>query len=76
VVQLTWQDRSVNETGFRIERREANGAFSEIATVGANVTQYQDTNAQPGTAYEYRIAAQNGQGSSPWTPVAAVSTPP
>ncbi|MBA2671546.1 MAG: fibronectin type III domain-containing protein, partial [Gemmatimonadetes bacterium] len=59
---LTWQDRSVNETGFRIERRASDGAFVEIGTAGSNATQYSDQTLAAGTTYEYRVRAFNGQG--------------
>ena len=44
-INLTWTDNATNETGFKIER--CKGAtctnFTQIATVGANVTSYSNT---------------------------------
>jgi hypothetical protein len=74
--QLTWQDRSVNETGFRIERRVGDGAFVEIGTVATNETQYSDPTLTAGTTYEYRVRAFNAQGSSAPSPTASVTTAP
>lgn len=40
---LRWTDNSGSETGFKIERSADGTTFTEIATVGANVTRYQDS---------------------------------
>jgi hypothetical protein len=50
-VRITWEDRSVNEKGYRIYRDGG-----PIATVGANVQQYEDFDAEPGRTYEYSVA--------------------
>ena len=53
---LYWQDNSIDEDGFRIERAASpDGPFSPIATVGANVTEYMDDNLTPHTTYYYRV---------------------
>src|SRR4051812_30177357 len=62
-VQLTWDDNSNDETGFRIERADSSNVFSAIGTVGSNVTLYYDAAAQTGTLYHYRVAAFNAAGS-------------
>jgi PKD repeat protein len=74
-VSVSWVDRSVNESGFAVERRAAGGTFSRIATVGANVNTYTDQLVQPGTTYEYRVVAENRHGRSPATPPVVVVTP-
>ena len=58
VLKLTWVDKSSNETGFYVERAPQGGAFTRIATVGANVTTWSQT-AQAGT-WQYRVQAFNG----------------
>ena len=64
-MRLTWTDRSVNETGFKIERKlTAGGTFTEIATVAAGTEQYTDTTASNDTEYTYRIRAWNADGDS------------
>ena len=50
-VRITWEDRSLNEKGFRIYRDG-----EPIATVDANVQQYEDFDAEPGRTYEYAVA--------------------
>jgi hypothetical protein len=56
-IGLSWSDNSTNETGFVIERSESGGSFSELATVGANVTTYSDASAVAGITYTYRVKA-------------------
>jgi hypothetical protein len=43
------------------------GIYTQIATVGANVTSYTDTNLTEGAIYCYRVAAFNSAGSSAYT---------
>jgi beta-lactamase superfamily II metal-dependent hydrolase len=74
-IALSWTDNSGNEDGFRIERRSGGGSFAEIATVGANVTTYGDTGLAASTAYEYRVRAFNGGGTSPYSNTASATTP-
>jgi len=65
---LTWTDNSTNEDGFRLERRLGSGtAFTQIATVGANVTMYTDTGLLNAMTYCYRVQAYNAAGSSPYS---------
>jgi len=57
-VHLTWSNVA-QEIGFEILR----GFPAEvIATVGADVTAYDDFSAAPGEEYEYRVRAYNGCG--------------
>jgi hypothetical protein len=43
---------------------EAGADFTQIATVGANVTSYDDTGLTPDTTYTYRVRAYNANGDS------------
>jgi hypothetical protein len=76
-INLSWQDNSSNELGFRIERKPGSaGTFSEIATVGVNATSYIDTaGVQPSTTYTYRLRAYNTFGNSPYSSEASATTP-
>jgi titin len=73
-IQLNWIDGSGNETGFVIERGTDGVNFSQIVTVGANVTQYNNTGLPASTRYFYRVRAFNNVGSSGYTNVADATT--
>jgi Concanavalin A-like lectin/glucanases superfamily/Chitobiase/beta-hexosaminidase C-terminal domain len=65
---LTWQDNSNDEDDFVIERKTGtNGAYSQIASVGANVTSYVDNSVTRGINYCYRVQAVNSAGASAYT---------
>jgi hypothetical protein len=65
---LTWTDNASNESGFRVERRlNPRGSYSEIATLGPNVTTYADTTVTAGQGYGYRVRAYNSAGNSGYT---------
>jgi hypothetical protein len=74
-IDLTWQDNSDNENGFKIERSTDGMIFSQIDTVGANVTAYSDTTAAELTTYWYRVKAYNSVGDSAPSNVASDTTP-
>ncbi len=62
-INLNWSDNSNNETGFSIERSAGDGAYSQIATVGASTTTFSDQDLPVGT-YSYRVIAFNTTDSS------------
>jgi hypothetical protein len=65
---LTWQDNSNNEDEFAIERKTGtNGAYSQIASVGADVISYVDNSVTRGANYCYRVHAVNIAGASAYT---------
>jgi hypothetical protein len=76
-IDLAWMDNSDNEDGFRIERCTGAGctSFTQIATVGPNVTAYLNTVAL-NTSYSYRVRAYNVTGTSAYSNVAPSSPPP
>jgi len=64
-LKLTWADNSINEDGFKIERKEGQaGTFAQITTAGANVSSYTDSGLTEGTTYCYRLRAFNAAGDS------------
>jgi hypothetical protein len=64
---LTWQDNSDNEDGFKIERKSTpTDTFGEINTVAANVVTYKDT-VTDGQQKCYRVRAFNAAGDSAFT---------
>jgi hypothetical protein len=63
---IYWRDNSSNETGFEVERfSSATGTWTQVAVVGANVTNY----SVPGRACQavFRVRAYNGAGHSSYT---------
>src|SRR5207237_3246233 len=76
-INLSWTDNSNNETGFKIERSTNAGVtFTQIATVGANVTTYPNIGLTPLTAYSYRVRASNSAGDSDYSNTATAITHP
>ncbi len=76
-LDLSWQDNSNNENGFRIERKTGpGGVYTEIATVGANVTTYQDTGLTANTEHCYRVRAYNTGGNSGYSNEDCTTTNP
>ena len=72
-VNLAWADASSDEAGFKIERSTNDGAFTEVATVGPNVTTYADTTVVSGSTYSYRVRAFNTAGNSMYSNVEKVT---
>jgi subtilisin family serine protease len=72
-VHLEWMDNANNELTFSLERRRhGTGAFSVIATIGANVTSYIDSDVHIGYTYDYRVRAYNPLGYSSFSNVITV----
>ena len=74
-INLAWTDNATNETGFKIERSTDGSNFTQITTVGANVTSYQNTGLSRSTKYYYRVRAYNGSGDSAYSNTASATTP-
>ena len=75
-IDLMWSDNSLDETGFEIERSLDGVNFSWIASVGADITDYQDMGLSSSTTYYYQVAAINGGGNSGYSNVASDTTQP
>ena len=65
-ILLEWTDNSNNEDGFKIERKQGSGNWSEIDAVSANDDDYSD-NPSRCLVYTYRVRAYNGIGASAYT---------
>ena len=64
-IRLKWRDRSANEDGFKIERREEkNGDWEEIAETAADTRTFTDTHLAPGKTFFYRIRAFNSSAAA------------
>ena len=73
-IDLTWQDNSSDETGFKVERKAGSGSYSQIATVGAGVTSYSNTALSASTTYYYQLRAYNAAGNSDYSNEALATT--
>lgn len=76
-ISLNWQDNSVNNEEFIIQRRAWDiGEWTEAGRVGADVTVFPDSGLEPDTRYTYRVLAANStQGTSnPSDPVTVRTT--
>jgi hypothetical protein len=56
-VKLIWKDNSPDETSFVIERSTNGVNFTQIATVGSNVTTYSTIETSPGIKNYFRVRA-------------------
>jgi len=76
-VTLTWQDNSNNEEGFGIEMLSPRGLdFTEIATVGPNISQYRLTlRGDYGDMFCFRVFAFNATADSPDSNIACKKLP-
>lgn len=72
-IDLTWKDKSSNETEFRIERL-VNGQYREIRKVAANQTTARITGLSAGTSYTFRVRAINPVNSSRYSNRASATT--
>ena len=78
-INLVWQDNSSIETGFKIEKKMATAGtyvYVQIATVGANITSYSDTNLTANTTYYYQVRAYGTGWDSAYSNEAQATTPP
>ncbi|MBI4833838.1 MAG: chromosome condensation regulator RCC1 [Planctomycetes bacterium] len=74
-INLSWTDASLDETGFKIERKTGpGGTYAQIAAVGPNVTSYSDTGLMPSTDYYYKIRSYNPYGYSNYSNEANATT--
>ncbi|MEO5895365.1 MAG: metallophosphoesterase [Vicinamibacterales bacterium] len=73
VVALAWADNASDEQGFVVERSSGE-IFTEIATLGPNVTSFTDQGLSASTTYSYQVRAFNAAGANS-SNVATVTTP-
>ena len=74
-INLAWTDNANNETGFLIERSANGSPFTQIASVGSNVTTFASTGLTASKRYYYRVRATNSAGNSAYSNTANARTP-
>jgi FtsP/CotA-like multicopper oxidase with cupredoxin domain len=85
-VELTWRDKSANETQFKVQRATNggftqnlvsfdigpnNGTFANPGGIRKTVT-FTDTTVTAGVTYHYRVSSSNTAGASRWARAAPV----
>ena len=76
-ISLTWTDNSEDEIGFKIERSEDDeDNYTQIATVSADSTSYDDYNLSGNTVYYYRLRAYKEASDSDYSSSATDTTDP
>jgi hypothetical protein len=78
-VQLTWNDVSAVEDGYKVSRRDLRSAqWMDIATLPPNSTSYSDHTAVADVVYVYRVLAMKDGGFSDDSnlPAAVIATSP
>jgi hypothetical protein len=75
-ITVSWSN-VVGNNGYRIERKTgAGGTWSQIGSVGINVTTYPSTGLSTGTVYYYRVYAINTNGGGLYSnEQSAITTP-
>ena len=74
-VALAWTDVATNEDGYTIQRSPAGAAtWTDVTTTGPGATSHTDTALQASTAYDYRVRAYNGGGTSAWSSTVRATT--
>lgn len=75
-ITISWDDKSDNESAFRIERKTlGDSIYKRISDLPANSTVFQDKSVQASTTYYYRIIARNSAGESPVSKEVVITTP-
>jgi fibronectin type 3 domain-containing protein len=74
-IRIRWIDQSNNEQNFIVESSSNGSAFSTLANLPANTTEYIVSSLQPQTNYSFRVKAVNRLGSSAFSNVASTTTP-
>jgi chitodextrinase len=75
-INLSWSDELGDVTGFKIEQCQGKGCsnFTEIASVAASVTSYQNTNLTALTSYSYRVRAYKEDSNYAYSKIASATT--
>ncbi len=74
-INLSWQDNSMNESNFVVERKTgAGGAWAQIAAPAANAIGFSNTGLASSTTYYYRVAATGAGGASAYSNEAFATT--
>jgi formylglycine-generating enzyme required for sulfatase activity len=75
-INLRWTDVATNETGYRVSQRLTTGTeWTDLATLAANTTAYNNTGLTAARGYTYRVCAMALGGQLVCAPDLAAATP-
>lgn len=74
-IDLSWNDNSTVEDGYRIYRSTDGTNFSQIADLDPGTTSYTDTGLVDGDRYYYYVEAYNDAGGSQGSTVSDITVP-
>ena len=63
-INLSWTDNSIDETGFKIERKTGTGTFEMVGYTSTGIVTFKDTGLIVNTPYTYRVNSYNSNGNS------------
>jgi len=74
-INLSWIDNATTETNYYVERSpNGSSSWKVIATLGANVTSYQNTGLTQNTTYYYRVRCKAGSTYSSYSNISNAKT--
>jgi hypothetical protein len=71
--KLAWEVHGGDPNAIIVERQIAAGAWSQVAKLAANATEYSDNSLKKGQAAGYRVRANNANGSSAYSNIARLT---
>lgn len=75
-IELAWTDNANDESGYVVQRSYDGASWETVATLEAGADNLVDQGLSPGSAYFYRVYAQSGLSTSPWSNIAEAMTWP
>ncbi len=66
-IALSWEDNADEEEGLYVERRNDDGSFERVVTLGPDHTSFSDSGLAADTHYTYRVQAFNVRGVSAYS---------
>lgn len=73
-ILLNWSDNSDDEDGFTLQRSANGSTWSNLATLAANTTSYNNGSLSPDSTWYYRVRAYLGGETSAWSNTASATT--
>ena len=66
-IEFSWIDNASDESAYLVEQSTNGSAFSEVASLAADVTAYSANGLVSETSYSFRVKARNGAGDSAYS---------